>query len=85
MRDDAGRRYNLCNDDDLYIPPARLSLTEKHPYHSFPKLWQEFNNYEVKIQRNKKIFNFMLKKSLLDKLRELVTCDRLLCHVCHLR
>jgi len=85
MRDASGRRYNLRNDDDLFIPPARLHLTEKHPYHSFPKAWHEFENNEIKIQRNKNIFNFKLKKFLLDQLSDRVTCDRLLCPVCHLR
>jgi len=84
LRDAAGRRYNLRNDDDLFIPPARLSSTEKHPYHAFPKAWHDFQIHEIKIQRNKKIFNSMLKKHLLSELRDHFVCERLVCPVCHL-
>ena len=28
------RIHILRNDDDLFIPPARLAITDKHPYHS---------------------------------------------------
>jgi len=84
MRDPSGRRYQLRNDDDLYIPPARLASTEKHPLHLFPRIWQSFEEYDIKIQRSKIIFNSKLKKFLLQKLRDHVVCTRLLCPVCHL-
>ena len=62
------RVYRLRNDFELYVPPARLSLTQKHPYHSFPSAWREFNEYNIKIQREKNIFNSMLKNTLLINL-----------------
>jgi len=84
MRDPSGRRYQLRNDDDLYIPPARLVSTEKHPFHLFPKIWHNFNEHDIKIERAKPIFNFKLKKYFLQDLRDHVVCTRLLCPVCHL-
>ncbi len=47
------RMYILRNDNDLYIPPARLALTDKQPYHNFPKIWANFTEYTIKIQREK--------------------------------
>ena len=35
--------YPLRNSDNLFIPFARLKLTEKHPLHFFLKLWSEFH------------------------------------------
>ena len=78
------RVYQLRNDFELYVPPARLSLTQKHPYHSFPSAWREFNEYNIKIQREKNIFNSMLKKYFIEKLNSHPSCSRLLCPTCHL-
>ncbi len=84
-RDPLGRPYLLRNDNNLYIPPARLTLTAKHPLHTFPKAWAEFDEPNIKIQRDKNIFNSLLKKHLNNQLQDNYTCDRLLCPNCHLR
>ena len=76
--------YPLRNSNDLYIPPARLKMTEKHPYHSFPKLWSEFQEHNIKIQREKPIFNLLLKRHFIDNLQTNYKCSRLLCPTCHL-
>ena len=74
--------YRLRNDDDLYIPPARLSSTERFPLVNFPRLWSQFNENEIKIQRNKIIFNNSLKKYFLNQLQANFICERLLCPHC---
>ena len=74
--------YRLRNDDDLYLPPARLSSTEKFPLACFPRLWSSFDNHEIKIQSNKSIFNNMLKNHFLNQLQSNYTCERLLCPHC---
>ncbi len=84
-RDPTGRPYLLRNHNDLYIPPARLTLTAKHPLHSFPRAWSDFNEPDIKIQRDKNIFNNMLKKYFINQLQENFTCKRLLCPSCHLK
>ena len=74
----------LRNHQALYIPPARLTTTEHHPYHSFPRAWASFDNHDVKIQREKPVFNFKLKKHFIDQLSVNYVCNRLLCPHCHL-
>jgi hypothetical protein len=76
--------YYLRNGDDLYLPQSRLKSTERAPFYSFPRIWQNFENVDIKIQRNKIIFNSMLKKHLLDTLSSDFKCNRLLCPECNL-
>ena len=74
--------YQLRNDDDIYIPPARLSSTERFPLVCFPRLWSQFDSEDIKIQRNKNIFNSMLKIYFLNQLQSNFICERLLCPHC---
>jgi len=76
--------YPLRNSENLYIPPARLSTTEKHPYHLFPKLWSEFDEPAIKFIKNKDEFNRKLKKYFLDKIPSSYKCSRLFCPSCNL-
>lgn len=76
--------YPLRNSDYLYIPPARLKLTERHPLHLFPRMWADFNLHEVKHIRDKQEFNFKYKQILLNSLQDNYRCTRLLCPRCHL-
>ena len=50
----------------------------------YPQVWSEFKEEEIKIQRNKILFNTLLKKHLLGLLDENFKCSRLLCPHCHL-
>ena len=74
--------YQLRNDDDIYIPPARLSSIERFPLVCFPRLWSQFDSEDIKIQRNKNIFNSMLKIYFLNQLQSNFICERLLCPHC---
>ena len=74
---------NLRNNEAMDVPFARLMSLERHLLTRFPKLWFEFNNENVKIIRNKPMFNKELKTFFLDQLNEVVTCDRLFCAQCH--
>jgi hypothetical protein len=74
----------LRNQDDLYVPFSRLASTEKPPLASFPKLWNEFDNFGLKINPNKISFNVGLKKMFFDSLADNYVCNRLLCPHCHL-
>ena len=78
------RLYRLRNDDDIRIPISRLAHFNNFPLYSIPQAWSEFNEEEIKIQRNKILFNSMLKKYLLGSLDENFKCSRLLCPHCHL-
>jgi hypothetical protein len=86
MMPEANNLPNLRNRDynDLIVPYARLSLTETFPLTSFPKVWNEFVNYDIKFIRDKIEFDKKLKALLLSKLDENYKCNRLLCNFCHL-
>ncbi len=74
----------LRNYQAIYVPPARLKTTENHPYHSFPRSWAAFDNHDIKLQREKVLFNSKLKKYFCDLLSDTPRCNRLLCPSCHL-
>jgi hypothetical protein len=76
-------QIELRNDADLYIPFARTALIERQPLTKFPKLWHEFSDENIKFQRNKLIFNSMLKNHYLSKLNANYRCVRLLCPHCN--
>ena len=78
------RLYRLRNDDDIRIPISRLAHFNNFPLYSIPQAWSEFTQEDIKIQRNKIIFNTLLKKHLLNQLDENFKCSRLLCPHCHL-
>ena len=77
--------YNLRNSDDIYVPYARLTSVLNHPLHAVPKAWCEFHEPVIKIQREKPLFNKMLKQYLIDKLSDTVHCNRLFCPSCALQ
>jgi len=75
----------LRNDENFFIPFARLTFSTRQPYYKIPKIWSDFNVPEIKILRNKLEFNFKLKEHFLSKLSSTVTCSRMLCPACHLQ
>ena len=74
----------LRNDNDLFIPYARLTSTEKLPLVAFPKIWSAFPDERIKFIRNVPEFNMELKNYYLNQLSSNPTCNRLLCPHCHL-
>jgi hypothetical protein len=81
---DLDRTLVLRNSADIHIPPARITMTQKHPLTAFPRAWVDFGEENIKIIRNKKEFNKCLKKHFISSLAENYPCDRLLCPHCHL-
>lgn len=77
-------QVELRNNDDLYIPFARLTSTERQPLSGFPKLWATFPDEQIKFIRNVPEFNLALKKHYLNLLSSIPICNRLLCPHCHL-
>jgi hypothetical protein len=74
---------NLRDDNLLHVPFVRLEHFMKFPLAEYPRLWNDFNNSVLAPNRN--TFKIMLKEYLLSNLSVSVTCNRLLCPVCHLR
>ena len=83
-RNDSIRPYRLRNHEELFLPVSRLIFLEKHPLYYFPKIWAEFSSFEIKIQREKYVFNTMLKTHILTTLMDNYICSCLLCPTCHL-
>ncbi len=77
-----GSNYILRNSNDLYLPTANLSSLEQHPYFTFPKMWHNFNNNDIKFIRDKLEFNFKLKNHFLNQLDANYRCTRLFCPHC---
>jgi hypothetical protein len=75
--------FELRNYDDFFIPYSRLSSLDKLPAISFPKIWNSFTDHEIKLTRNKLIFNSKLKNFFLTKLKLTFTCNRLTCQACN--
>ena len=67
----------LRNNSDLNIPFARLSSTERQPLSSFPKIWSNFPDEQIKFTRNVIEFNNLLKQHYLKKLSFTPNCTRL--------
>ena len=78
-------QIELRNNDDINIPFARLSSTERLPLTAFPKIWATFPDERIKFIRNIPEFNNELKKYFLNDLNSTPNCSRLLCPHCHLR
>jgi hypothetical protein len=78
-------QVELRNNDDIDIPFARLSSTQRQPLTGFPKLWASFPDERIKFIRNVVEFNNELKLYFLNRLNSSPICTRLLCPHCHIR
>ena len=81
--DEDHRIHAMRNLDDYFIPFSRLASLDKLPLISYPKLWNNFESFDIKIIRSKLDFNCKLKSSLLNNLNPIITCNRLTCQACH--
>jgi hypothetical protein len=73
----------LRNDDNIYIPPARLSQTSNHPLTNLPRKWESIADvHSVTILRDKKDFDKALKIHLLKKLKTHIKCENPFCPSC---
>ena len=83
-REGANLRPLLRNHTDIFIPPSRLTSTDKFPLFNFPRVWSSFPDSIIKNLTSKSEFNSKLKTFYLNKLSSSYTCNRLLCPHCHL-
>ncbi len=75
----------LRNDEDFYVPFARLSSSLNQPLIKIPKTWDQFNEPSIKIIREKNVFKTKLKEYFIDQMSDTPNCNRILCPTCHLR
>jgi len=74
----------LRNHYQVNIPYIRLASIERHPLISFPKLWDDLPDHNVKIIRNRPEFSKKLKEYFIKNLSSTVNCTRVLCPSCNL-
>jgi hypothetical protein len=82
IRREGQAHVELRDDDDIHIPFARTKLICLQPLISFPKLWDEFPDENIKFIRNKSEFNLSLKNFYLNQLNSNIVCNRLFCPAC---
>ena len=82
-RDRNVRGATLRNAKDLFVPRACLAFNARLPLHSFPKLWNNFNNEALKLNTNTNSFKKNLKTYFLDDLASSVHCNRAFCRDCY--
>ena len=83
-REGGDHRPVLRNHQDIFIPPSRLTSTDKFPFFNFPRIWSSFPDNNIKNITSKPEFNRKLKAFYLENLSANYTCRRLLCPHCHL-
>ena len=64
-RDIANHRPLLRNHNDIFIPPSRLTSTDKFPLFNFPRVWSSFSDRNIKKLTSKPEFYSKLKVFLL--------------------
>jgi hypothetical protein len=60
IRREGQSQISLRNNDDLYSPPAKLSLTSNHPLTTLPKIWDSFVDENIKFISDKPEFDVSL-------------------------
>ena len=73
--------YNLRNNNDMFVPPARTQFVARFPFYNLPKIWNSLPQ-NLRDIPSKSLFAIKLKKFYLDKLKDKPTCNRLLCPAC---
>ena len=61
----ANLRPLLRNHNDIFIPPSRLTSTDKFPLFNFPRVWSSFSDRNIKNLTSKPEFYSKLKVFLL--------------------
>jgi len=74
---------NLRNMLDYNIPFARLKFSQRLPLHTFPKVWNDLDEPDIKDTYDKIKFRYMLKSYFLDKLPDNVLCNNSFCRQCN--
>jgi hypothetical protein len=83
IRREGENQICLRNDNNLYIPPARLSQTYNHPLTNLPRIWESIADvHSVNILRDKKEFDQALKTHFLRKLTNHIRCENPFCPSC---
>jgi hypothetical protein len=80
---DPNQDRRLRNEDDIYEPTARLDLTARLPFFSFPKLWNALSP-GLKTSISVPVLCNNLKSSYIYSYLNVPACNRLFCPACRL-
>ena len=72
-------RYNYAKLQNYHSNLVKLDV---FPIYSFPKIWEEFVDENIKIIRKKADFDSKFKDYFLNDLAAVISCNRLLCTAC---
>ena len=73
--------HELRNNTNLYVPYFRLNSINRHPICSFPRIWNELDDWSIKSLWDKDEFRTKFKKWLLHNLPE-IPCTIFACPSC---
>ena len=82
IRNIGENEIQLRNWDELQHVHSNLVSLDLFPLFSYPKIWQDFQDENIKIIRKTSTFDQKLKKNFLDDLSSIAVCNRLLCPAC---
>ena len=82
VRNIGENEIQLRNRDHLQNIHSNFVSPDTFPLFSYPKMWQDFPDENIKIIRKISSFDSKLKKFFLDDLATNVICNRLLCPAC---
>ena len=68
---------------DYNIPFARLNFSQRLPLHTFPRVWNDLDEPDIKDTYNKIEFRSILKSYFLYKLPDNVLCNNSFCRQCN--
>ena len=82
IRNIGENEIQLRNWDQLQHVHSNLVSLDLFPLFSYTKIWQDFQDENIKIIRKTSTFDQKLKKNFLDDLSSIAVCNRLLCPAC---
>ena len=82
IRNIGDNEIQLCNFAQLQNYHSNLVKLDVFPIYSFPKIWEEFVDENIKIIRKKADFDSKFKDYFLNDLAAVISCNRLLCTAC---
>jgi hypothetical protein len=65
----------LHNDNDFYIPLCRLESYKIFSLYELPRLWNEFDDDDIKHLCSRSLFKKSIKSYYLEKLASNVSCQ----------
>ena len=82
IRNSGENEIQLRNHDQLQFIHSNFAKLDLFPLFDYPKVWQSFQEEQLKIIRKSTLFDSRSKKIFLDDLSSRPVCQRLFCPAC---